>query len=50
MVLRENSLLVRALLVVLNPAPWLPSLLPLRMERCRIGDNMTDFVKVSFFR
>ena len=50
MVLRENSLLVRALLVVSNPVPWLPSLLPLRMERCRIGSNMTDFVKVSFFR
>jgi hypothetical protein len=48
MVLRENSFLVRALLVVANPVPWLPSLLPfVRMERCRVGDNTTDFVKVS---
>jgi len=50
MVLRENSFLVRVLLVVAYPAHWLPSLFPLRMERCRVGDNTTDFVKVSFWR
>ena len=48
MVLRENSFLVRALYIVANPVPWLPSLLPfVQVERCRVGDNMTDFVKVS---
>jgi hypothetical protein len=50
MVLRENSFLVRALLVVANPVPWLPSLLPLCAERCRVGNNTTDFVRVSFFK
>ena len=51
MVLRENSFLVRALLVVANPVPWLPSLLPfVWIEQCRVGDNTTDFVRVTFWR
>jgi hypothetical protein len=50
MVFRENSFVVRALLVITNPVPWLPSLLPMRMEQCRVGNNTTDFVRVSFFK
>jgi hypothetical protein len=46
MIAHENSFLVRALLIVANPAPWLPPLLPVRMERCRIGNNTTDFVRI----
>lgn len=50
MVVREDSFLVRALLVIANPVPWLPSLLPMRMEQCRVGNNTTDFVRVTFWR
>lgn len=49
MVLRESSFLFRALMVLANPVPWLPSLLPLRAERVRIGDNTTDFSRVTFW-
>lgn len=50
MILREDSFLFRALMVIANPVPWLPSLLPLRAQRVRIGNNTTDFSRVTFWR
>jgi hypothetical protein len=51
MVVREKSFLVRALLVIANPAPWLPCLLPfLWIMPCRVGNNTTDYVRIYFAR
>ncbi len=46
MVIRQDSIKFKALMLVYSPVPWLPALLPLRVEHCRVGDNTADFVKV----
>ena len=48
MVIRENSILLKVLLVLNNPTMRLPSLFPLWIEPTRVGANYTDYVKVSF--
>jgi hypothetical protein len=47
MVLRSDSRALRVLLALVYPASFLPALLPVRVAPCRIGDNTTDFVRVS---
>lgn len=48
MVIKTGSVLFRVLLVVANPVPWLPSIVPLRIEAARVGSDTTTWCKVSF--
>lgn len=50
MVMRESSILLKVLLFINNPSMRMPSLLPLWIEPARVGNNYTDYVKVSFRR
>lgn len=50
MIIRADSLALRILLVFANPTMRLPSLFPLWITHARVGDNMTDYVRVTFRR
>ena len=50
MVMRESSILLKVLLFINNPSMRMPSLFPLWIEPARVGNNYTDYVKVSFRR
>lgn len=46
MVIRADSLFLRALLFVASPTPLLPRLLPIAVEHARVGNDYTSFVRV----
>jgi len=49
MILRSNSFALRALLWVCWPCQYIPHrLVPLRVEACRVGQDYTSFVRVSW--
>ena len=48
MIFRQSSVVVKVLLFLASPTYFLPQLFPLKIERARVGDNMTDYVRVSF--
>jgi hypothetical protein len=50
MVFKHSSIVVKALLFLANPTYRLPQLFPLKLEHARVGNNMVDYVKVTFKR
>ena len=48
MIFRQSSIIVKALLWLASPTYFLPQLFPLKIERARVGNNTTDYVKISF--
>jgi hypothetical protein len=50
MILRADSFLLAVLETLANPTPLLPPLFPLWVERARVGQNYTDFVRVTLRR
>jgi hypothetical protein len=48
MIFKQSSVYVKALMFFANPTSLLPRLFPLTVEHARVGDNTTDFVRVSF--
>ena len=48
MIFRQSSIIVKALLFLASPAERLPQLFPLTIMRARVGNNMVDYVKVTF--
>lgn len=50
MLLRSNSLALRALMFASSPTYLLPALFPLWIMPARVGNDYETFVKVSFRR
>jgi hypothetical protein len=48
MIFRHSSFVVKVLLWLASPTYRLPQLFPLRIEHARVGNNMVDYVKVTF--
>ena len=48
MILHRRSLRFRALLLAWSPVPFFPPLFNMRAEHVRVGQNYTDFVRVTF--
>lgn len=47
MIVRTNSRAFRVLCFLASPVPWLPRIVPLWIEACRVGQDYTSFAKVS---
>lgn len=50
MLMKANSILLRAMMFVASPTHLLPRLIPLCVEQVRVGNNYTDFVRVTLRR
>lgn len=48
MLMRKDSCLFRALLVLWSPVEWLPPLFPMWVEQARVGADYKTYVNVSF--
>jgi hypothetical protein len=48
MLLRSNSFLLKLICFVASPTQYLPALIPLQIERARVGQDIDSFVTVKF--
>lgn len=48
MIVHRHSLTFRIIMFLNNPTYWLPPLFPLWTEHARVGDNTTDYLRVTF--
>lgn len=46
MVVRADSTFLSILLILANPTPRLPKLLPIAVEHARVGNDYTSFVRI----
>ena len=47
MLIRSDSLALRALLFIASPVAWLPHIVPLWVEHARVGDDYDSWVRVT---
>ena len=48
MLMRSDSFLLQVIMFISSPTMYLPSLIPLRIESVRIGQDCETFVRVYF--
>ena len=48
MIVRRDSFKFKLIMFLWSPTQWLPPLFPLRTEHVRIGDNTTDYLRITF--